>query len=153
MAELGEKLDQFEDAKDALANKKISVLGFSFSWTQLVVAGGVVSSAVGALYAGFLMYQKVEEVANLDVGAFEQRMELIEQKVTSVDDNIYAVKNDLKLDIRRIEDISDDVERASKEMNRDMNNELRAFRLEMKDMEDRIRKQIRDALTNSLAEQ
>jgi hypothetical protein len=153
MAELGEKLDQLEEAKDALANKKISVLGFSFSWTQLVVAGGVVSSAIGALYAGFLMYQKVEEVANLDVGAFEQRMELIEQKVTSVDDNIYAVKNDLKLDIRRIEDIADDVERNSKEMNRDMNNELRAFRLEMKDMEDLIRKQIRDALTNSLAEQ
>jgi len=153
MAELGEKLDQLEEAKDALANKKISVLGFSFSWTQLVLAAGVVSSAVGALYAGFLMYQKVEEVANLDVGAFEQRMELIEQKVTSVDENIYAVKNDLKTDIRRIEGISDDVERNSKEMNRDLNTELRAFRQEMKDMEDRIRKQIRDALTNSLAEQ
>jgi triphosphoribosyl-dephospho-CoA synthetase len=153
MADLGDNLDKLEEAKDALANKKISVLGFSFSWTQLVVAAGVVSSAVGALYAGFLMYQKVESVANLDVGAFEQRMELIEQKVTSVDENIYAVKNDLKTDIRRIEGISDDVERNSKEMNRDLNTELRAFRQEMKDLEDRIRKQIRDALTNSLAEQ
>jgi len=153
MADLGDNLDKLEEAKDALANKKISVFGFSFSWTQLVVAAGVVSSAVGALYAGFLMWQKVEEVANLDVGAFEQRMELIEQKVTSVDENIYAVKNDLKTDIRRIEGISDDVERNSKEMNRDLNTELRAFRQEMKDLEDRIRKQIRDALTNSLAEQ
>ena len=132
---------------------KFTVMGFSFNWTGLVVAGGVFSSALGALYAGFLMYQKVEEVANLDVGAFEQRMELIEQKVTSVDENIYAVKNDLKTDIRRIEGISDDVERNSKEMNRDLNTELRAFRQEMKDLEDRIRKQIRDALTNSLAEQ
>jgi gas vesicle protein len=153
MADLGENLDKLEEAKDALANKKISVLGFSFSWTQLVVAAGVVSSAVGALYAGFLMWQKVEEVANLDVGAFEQRMELIEQKVTSVDENIYAVKNDLKTDIRRIEGISDDVERNSKEMNRDLNTELRAFRQEMKDLEDRVRKQIRDALTNALSEQ
>jgi gas vesicle protein len=153
MADLGENLDKLEEAKDALANKKISVLGLSFSWTQLVVAAGVVSSAVGALYAGFLMWQKVEEVANLDVGAFEQRMELIEQKVTSVDENIYAVKNDLKTDIRRIEGISDDVERNSKEMNRDLNTELRAFRQEMKDLEDRVRKQIRDALTNALSEQ
>ena len=153
MADLGDNLDKLEEAKDALANKKISVLGLSFSWTQLVVAAGVVSSAVGALYAGFLMWQKVEEVANLDVGAFEQRMELIEQKVTSVDENIYAVKNDLKTDIRRIEGISDDVERNSKEMNRDLNTELRAFRQEMKDLEDRVRKQIRDALTNALSEQ
>jgi len=153
MADLGENLDKLEEAKDALANKKISVLGLNFSWTQLVVAAGVVSSAVGALYAGFLMWQKVEEVANLDVGAFEQRMELIEQKVTSVDENIYAVKNDLKTDIRRIEGISDDVERNSKEMNRDLNTELRAFRQEMKDLEDRVRKQIRDALTNALSEQ
>ena len=45
MADLGDKLDKLEETKDALANKKISVLGFSFSWTQLVVAAGVVSSA------------------------------------------------------------------------------------------------------------
>jgi hypothetical protein len=153
MAELGEKLEDIEAGVEALKAKQFKVFGWTVSWTSLSLAVAGIGTVLGALYSGFLMYQKVEEVANLDVGAFEQRMELIEQKVTSVDDNIYAVKNDLKLDIRRIEDISDDVERNSKEMNRDMNTELRAFRQEMKDLEDRIRKQIRDALTNSLAEQ
>ena len=153
MAELGEKIEDIEAGVEALKTKQFKVFGWTVSWTSLSLAVAGIGTVLGALYSGFLMYQKVESVANLDVGAFEQRMELIEQKVTSVDENIYAVKNDLKTDIRRIEGISDDVERNSKEMNRDLNTELRAFRQEMKDLEDRIRKQIRDALTNSLAEQ
>jgi hypothetical protein len=151
MADLGDNLDKLEEAKDALANKKISVLGLSFSWTQLVVAAGVVSSAVGTLYAGFLMYQKVEEVANLDVGAFEQRMELIEQKVTSVDDNIYAIKEDLKGDIRRVQDVVESVERSTKDTMRDVNDDLRAFRLDMKQLEKDITDKLQKALDNPLA--
>jgi len=151
MADLDDKLEKFEEAKDALAKKKFTVLGFSFNWTGLVVAGGVGSSALGALYAGFLMYQKVEEVANLDVGAFEQRMELIEQKVTSVDDNIYAIKEDLKGDIRRVQDVVESVERSTKDTMRDVNDDLRAFRLDMKQLEKDIMDKLQKALDNPLA--
>ena len=105
------------------------------SWGEIAAWGAMVSTVIGMLWGGFQIWLKVEEIANLDVGAFEQRMELIEQKVTSVDENIYAVKNDLKTDIRRIEKIADSVERSSKEANRDLNNELRAFRQEMKQLD------------------
>jgi hypothetical protein len=151
MADLDDKLNKLEEAKDALAQKKFSVLGFSFNWTGLVVAGGLLSSALAAVYQGFLMYQKVEAITNLDVGAFEQRMELIEQKVTSVDENIYAVKNDLKADIRRIEGIADAVERNSKEAQRDLNNELRAFRQDLKTLEKDINDRIQKSIDNPLA--
>ncbi len=60
MSDLESDLDKLEEAKDALAKKTVSILGYRISYTGLVVAGGVVSSAIGALYAGFLMYQKVE---------------------------------------------------------------------------------------------
>lgn len=131
MADLGDDIEKLE----GLADRRLKLFGYSFTPTQLGVALAGISSVVGTLYGGFLMYQRVEEIANLDVGAFEQRMELIEQKVTSVDENIYAVKNDLKTDIRRIEKIADSVERSSKEANRDLNNELRAFRQEMKQLD------------------
>jgi hypothetical protein len=131
MADLGDDIEKLE----GLADRRLKLFGYSFTPTQLGIALAGISSVVGTLYGGFLMYQRVEEIANLDVGAFEQRMELIEQKVTSVDENIYAVKNDLKTDIRRIEKIADSVERSSKEANRDLNNELRAFRQEMKQLD------------------
>lgn len=131
MADLGDDIEKLE----GLADRRLKLFGYSFTPTQLGIALAGISSVVGTLYGGFLMYQRIEEIANLDVGAFEQRMELIEQKVTSVDENIYAVKNDLKTDIRRIEKIADNVERNSKEANRDLNNELRAFRQEMKQLD------------------
>jgi hypothetical protein len=38
------------------------------SWGARIAAFGAASSLCGALYGGFLMYQKVEEVASLDLG-------------------------------------------------------------------------------------
>jgi septal ring factor EnvC (AmiA/AmiB activator) len=96
MADLGDKLDKFEDTKDALANKKISVLGLSFSWTQLVLAAGVVSSAVGALYAGFLMYQKVEEIAGLDLGAYAAQMEQTSNKIETQERLLESIEQNLR---------------------------------------------------------
>jgi len=96
MADLGDKLDKLEDTKDALANKKISVLGLSFSWTQLVLAAGVVSSAVGALYAGFLMYQKVEEIAGLDLGAYAAQMEQTSNKIETQERLLESIEQNLR---------------------------------------------------------
>lgn len=39
------------------------------SWGARIAAVMGLSSIVGTLYAGFLMYQKVEEIASLDLGA------------------------------------------------------------------------------------
>jgi len=143
--DLGEELENIEEGVENLKNKEFKILGMKMTPMTIGAAITALGSVIGALYGGFLMYQKVEEVANLDVGAFEQRMELIEQKVTSVDDNIYAVKNDLKTDIRRIEDIVDDVERSTKQ-------DLRDFAKDVKQIEKEFETKLRDALNNPLSD-
>lgn len=148
MADLGEKLEDIE----GLADKRIRLFGLRFTAVQLGAAFTLISTVVGGLYAAFLAYQKIEAIGSLDIEAFEQRMELIEQKVTSVDENIYAVKNDLKTDIRRIEGIADDVERDAKQMMREVTNDLRGFRKDVQEVEDRLNDKLQKALDNPLAD-
>jgi len=136
------KID-IEKTQEKIANAKLSMFGFSFSPTQLGLAFGILSSVVATLYGGFVMYQKVEEVAGLDIEAFENRMNAIEDKATSINDNIYAIKEDLKNDIRRIGDIVDDIERDTKD-------DLRNFRLDIKEVEDRLNDKMQKFLDNPL---
>jgi len=149
--DLGEELENIEGEIENLKNKEFKLFGIKMTPMTIGAAFAGLSTVVGALYGGFVMYQKVEEVANLDVGAFEQRMELIEQKVTSVDENIYSIKEDLKGDIRRISDVVDSVERNSKDTMRDVNNDLREFRNDMKALEKSMEDKIQKALDNPLA--
>ena len=136
------KID-IEKTQEKIANAKLSMFGFSFSPTQLGLAFGILSSVVATLYGGFVMYQKVEEVAGLDIETFENRMNAIEDKATSINDNIYAIKEDLKNDIRRIGDIVDDIERDTKD-------DLRNFRLDIKEVEDRLNDKMQKFLDNPL---
>lgn len=122
------------------------------SWGARIAAGGVISSLLGTMYGGFLMYQKVEAVLDLDTDAFVVRMDQIDQKLTSVDENLYAIKSDLKSDIRRIEGIADSVERDAKEMMRDVTNDLRGFRKDVQEVEDRLNDKLQKALDNPLAD-
>ena len=103
-----------------------------------LVAG--IGSIVGALYAGFLMYQKIEEVAGLDVGAFEQRMEVIETKLDEAVDYTRDIKSGLRDDILGIEKQVDRME----DMVRDQEQETRAI---IQSAEERFENK-RDALQN-----
>jgi len=148
MSDLESDLDKLEEAKDALAKKTVSILGYRISYTGLVVAGGVVSSAIGALYAGFLMYQKVEGIANLDVGGFEQRMELIDQKIDNQDKLLTSIETNLR-----------DVKQFTYDIEKRVNDKLIYFEgklakselkmeMELEKMEERIQKALDNPLAN-----
>ena len=101
--DLGEELENIEQGIENLKNKEFRLLGMKMTpmTVSALVAG--IGSIVGALYAGFLMYQKIEEVAGLDVGAFEQRMEIIETKLDEAVDYTRDIKSGLRDDILGIE--------------------------------------------------
>ena len=80
------------------------------SWGARIAALGVISSLGGTLYAGFLMYQKVEEIANLDLGAYQQQMDVMDAKVTEAVDYARDIKNGLRDDILSIEAQADRIE-------------------------------------------
>ena len=138
------------------------------SWGARFAAVGVISGMCGTLYAGFLMYQKVEEIANLDLEAYQKQMEIMDTKVTEAVDYSRDIKNGLRDDIirieqqvDRIEDIANGIENDTRDMidraeerfeNR--REQLRSSQdQDMKELEERLSAQLQRALDNPLSDQ
>ena len=102
---MAKKID-IEATQDKVANAKIRLFGYELTPTQIGLGFGVLSTLLGTLYGGFTMYQKVEEIANLDVGAFEQRMELINDKMDNQQKLLQSMEsnlNDAKTNMYRLD--------------------------------------------------
>ena len=138
-----------------------------------MAAFALISTLVGGLYAGFLMYQKVEAVAGLDLGEYQQAMDVMDAKVTGIVSKVdksveYSrdIKNGLRDDIASIEKQTDRVEdmvRKSEEKVRlmidaaEVRFESKRDRLrtsqaaDLKDLEGRLQAKLQRALDNPLA--
>ena len=132
------------------------------------------STVVGGLYGGFTLYQKIEEVAGLDLTAYQQQMDVMDAKVSGISEKVEEsveytrdIKNGLKDDLLRIEQQTDRVE----DMVRDNEDKVRSMiddaevRFEnqrervrvsqssaMKELEDRLNAKLQRALDNPLAD-
>jgi uncharacterized protein (DUF3084 family) len=95
MADLEELVRQGEGIKD----KKLKLFGLRLSGTSIVAAFAFISTIVGTLYGGFLMYQKVEGIANLDLGAIESQMKKTSSDVERIEQHADAIKIELKKDM------------------------------------------------------
>ena len=122
--DLSEELENLEKLKD----KGFTVLGIRMTPAAITAAFALLSTVIGTLYGGFMMYQKIEEVAGLDLGAYQQQMEVMNAKVDGVTETIDAklsgvnskvqeavdyardIKNGLRDDILRIEQQTDRIE-------------------------------------------
>jgi len=138
--DLGEELEKIEQGVENLKNKEFRLFGLKMTPMTISALIAGIGSIVGALYAGFLMYQKIEEVAGLDVGAFEQRMEIIETKLDEAVDYTRDIKSGLRDDILGIEKQVDRME----DKLRDSETETRAI---IQSAEERFENK-RDALQN-----
>jgi septal ring factor EnvC (AmiA/AmiB activator) len=147
MADLGDKLDKLEETKDALAQKKFTVLGFSFSWTQLVVAAGVVSSALGALYAGFVTYQKVEEIASLDLGAYAAQMEQTSNKIETQERLLESIEQNL----RDTKQLTYDIEKRVNDKIVRFEDKMDKFEAKVEDTKAELEDKLQKALDNPLS--
>ena len=95
MADLEELVSKGEGIKD----KKLKLFGLRLSGTSIVAAFAFISTIIGALYSGFLMYQKVEGIANLDLGAIESQMKKTSSDVERIEQHADAIKIELKKDM------------------------------------------------------
>ena len=138
------------------------------SWGARFAAVGVLSGLCGTLYAGFLMYQKVEEIATLDLGAYQKQMEIMDTKVTEAVDYSRDIKNGLRDDIIRIEQQVDRIEDIAKGIEDDTQDmidraeerfenrreQLRSSQdQDMKELEERLSAKLQRALDNPLSDQ
>jgi len=92
MADLGEKLDDIE----GLADKRLSILGLRFTPTQLGLAFGLISTVIGGLYGGFVMYQRIEEIAALDLGGYQAQMEQTSVKIETQEKLLDSIEQNLR---------------------------------------------------------
>ena len=170
--DLGEEMEKIEEGIENLKNKEFRLFGIKMTPMTISAAVAGLGSVVGVLYAGFVMYQKIEEVAGLDINAFEQRMQIIETKQEEAIGYTKDIKNDLRSDINRIEKVTEDTSRRTKDIQKSIDDSIREMeklnrevekdtRDNMRETEDRIdskmekldaalRKTLQEALDNPL---
>lgn len=161
--DLGEALDEIDGLKD----KAFTFLGLRMTPATIAATVALLSTVCGTLYGGFVMYQKVEEVASMDLGAYQQQMEIMDAKVQEALDYARDIKNGLKDDIIQLEkqvDRAEDAVRTNEEKVRSLIDdaekrfETRRDQLrmsqdqDMKELEDRLNGKLQRALDNPLAQ-
>ncbi len=162
------------DNIDGLADREFKTGGMKMSFGSVMAILAFLSTIVGGLYGGFTLYQKIEEVAGLDLTAYQQQMDVMDAKVSGISEKVEEsveytrdIKNGLKDDLLRIEQQTDRVE----DMVRDNEDKVRTMiddaevRFEnqrervrvsqssaMKELEDRLVSKLQGALDNLLAD-
>ena len=159
---------------ESLADKEVKAGGVKLTSSSVLAIIAFLSTVIGGLYGGFTLYQKIEEVAGLDLGAYQQQMDVMDAKVSGISEKVEEsveytrdIKNGLKDDLLRIEQQTDRVE----DMVRDNEDKVRKMiddaevRFEnqrervrvsqtssMKELEDRLNAKLQRALDNPLAD-
>jgi hypothetical protein len=151
--DVNKKIDAAEAAVKKYASKDtvISIGGYEFTPAKLMVAATIVSSVLGGLYGTFEVYKsyqdmktKIEKYVTPDLTEIEKKLAIVEENSQKSSDYTRDIKNDLRADIRKLEKIVDDVERGTKQSQREQERDLRELRKE-------IDAKIQKALDNPLA--
>lgn len=152
MAEdLNKKVDELEAAAKKYASKDtvISIGGYEFTPAKLMIAAGIVSSALGGLYGTFEVYKdyigmkkKIAEYSAPDLSEFDKRLAVIEQNSAKTSDYTRDIKNDLKNDLRRTEGVTEQIERYVKQAQRETDQDLKTVQKELRADQDRTRAEL-----------
>jgi len=147
------KVDELEAAAKKYASKDtvISIGGYEFTPAKLMVAFTIVSSTLGGLYGAFEVYKdyqsmkkRIAEYVAPDLSQFDKRLAVVEENSQKTADYTRDIKNDLKDDLRRMEKVVEQVERTSKQSQRETEQDVRNLRKETD-------AKIKNALDNPLA--
>ena len=159
---------------DKLADREVKAGGVKLTASSVLAIIAFLSTVIGGLYGGFTLYQKIEEVAGLDLTAYQQQMDVMDAKVSGISEKVEEsveytrdIKNGLKDDLLRVEQQTDRIE----DMVRDNEDKVRTMiddaevRFEnqrervrvsqssaMKELEDRLVSKLQRALDNPLAD-
>jgi len=159
---------------DGLADRQIKAGGMKLTAGSIMAIFAFLSTIVGGLYGGFVLYQKIEAVAGLDIEEYQLQMDVMDAKVTGISENVaesveYSrdIKNALRDDLLRVEQQVDRVEqmvRKSEDKVRSMidgaevrfENQRERVRVSqsgsMKELEDKLMGKLQRALDNPLAD-
>ena len=104
--DLGQSLENIENLKD----KGFRLFGIRMTPASVMGLLALVGSILGALYGGLITYQKVEALAELDLGEISAQMQQTSEDLERIKADVLVIKEDLKQDIRDVEKNLDYVE-------------------------------------------
>jgi hypothetical protein len=155
------------DGIDGLADRQLQAGGMKLTAGSIIAIFAFLSTVGSGLYGGLLMWQKIEEVAGLDLQEYQTQMELMDANIQQTMDYTREIKTGLRDDILSIERQADRVEgmvRKSEDKVREMidkaevrfENQRERVRIsqsgEMKELEDKLMGKLQRALDNPLAD-
>ena len=165
--DLDEQVDKLEAAVDP--NTVISVGGYSFTPAKLMIAGTILSTILGGLWAGFEFWKDyqdmkaaIQEYVEPDLSGISERITKLEQRIENAEvlvretnDYVGEIRTDLKTDIRNIQQIVDSADRRNRELEREVLSSIRTIDREndakLKELEKKVDEKIQRALDNPLA--
>lgn len=131
------------DEIDGLADKEVKVGGIKLSFASIMAIFAFISTIVGGLYGGFVLYQRIEAVAGLDLDEYQQQMQIMDAKVTGISVKVEEsveytrdIKNGLRSDILNIEKQSDRVEDTVRIIEDNVDNLLREYEAKVRKLMD-----------------
>lgn len=144
--DLGEELENIEEQVENLKNTKFTLFGLSMTPTTIGAAFALIGTVLGSLYGGFETYKAFQEMAEklevLDLEAIEARNVAIERKLDDAIDYTRDIKNSLKDDIIRIEQVT---ERTSTRM-KTVQDEIDVRMRNLSDLSRESEKDVRDTM-------
>ncbi len=154
MADLEEIVRQGE----GLSDKKLKLFGLKISGGSIVAAFALISTIIGTLYGGFLMYQKVEGIANLDLDSIAGQMKKTEAEVLRIEEHANAIKIELKKDMTDLRNsqwsLESKVDTKLQSVDTKLTNydtKLDRFEIKVEKTKEDINKRIQESLDNPLA--
>jgi septal ring factor EnvC (AmiA/AmiB activator) len=143
MADLGDKLDEIEGLKD----KQFKIFGLRMTMTTLGMAIAGIGSVLGALYGGFTMYQKVEEIASLDLGAYAAQMEQTSNKIETQERLLESIEQNL----RDAKQLTYDIEKRVNDKIVRFEDKMDKFEAKVEDTKAELEDKLQKALDNPLS--
>ena len=154
MDDLENKIKQVED----LPNKQIKVKGFKFSGASIMALFALISTILGSLYGGFLLYQKVEALASLDLGDISSQMKKTSADVMRIEEHANTIKLELKKDMTDLRNsqwnLESKVDGKLQSVDTKLTNydtKLDRFEIKVEKVKTDIEKRIQESLDNPLA--
>ena len=154
MADLEDIVKQGE----GLSDRKMKVGGFKFSGASIMGLFVLLSGVLGSLYGGFLLYQKVESLAELDLGAISSQMSKTSADVMRIEEHANAIKIELKKDMTDLRNsqwnLESKVDGKLQSVDTKLTNydsKLDRFEIKVDKTKEDLMKRIQESLDNPLA--
>jgi len=119
---------------------EVSIAGFKLKLnnTILAVAVPIITTVGGGMWGAFEFYKdymdmrhKIQTYVAPDLSNFDKRLAVVEENSQKTTDYTRDIKNDLKDDIRKLEKVTEQVERDSKQSQRETDQDIRSLRKEI----------------------